>query len=74
MRVAGFYSGAVEVSAVLILGTGSLDDWFTVFRDSIVVSSSRVGFPLLNVYWIVDPLKMTSLCYLEKSSVSHLVT
>ena len=73
MLVEGFCSGAVQVSALLVRGTRSLDDWFSKFRDSIVVSSSRVDCPLLNVYRIVDPLKMTPLCYLETSSVNHLL-
>ena len=74
MRVAGFCSGAVEISVLLIHGTESLDDRFSTFRDSLVVTSSRVECPLLNFYWIVDPLKMTPLCHLDTSSSYHLVT
>jgi hypothetical protein len=74
MRVAGFCSDVVEVSVLLLHGTGSLDDWLSAFRDSIVVSTSTVKCPLLNVYWTVDPLKMTPLFYLETSSANHLVT
>jgi len=72
--VAGFCSGTVEVSVLLMHGTGSLDDCFSTFRDRILVSSSRVECLLLNVYWIVDPMKVTPLCQLDTSSTNHLVT
>ena len=76
-EVLGFGNGAVEVCVLLVCGTTSLDGLCQTFRDSLVVSFSRVEMCNEKMkYEVLDfhPLKKWLLRSLETSTTNRPVT